>query len=330
MSKSKAVANKKQTIKDLLLSDEAKAQFAKALPRHLSPDRFIRIALTALNKTPRLAECTQASLFSCLLDLSQLGIEPDGRKAHLIPYKKAGTTICTLIIDYKGLVELARRSGNISDIHADVVYEKDKFSFSYGSQGHLTHSPALADRGEPRASYSYVKLKDGSESFEVMNLEEINGIRERSKAKDEGPWQTDWAEMAKKTVFRRHSKWLPMSPEFMAAVEKDYDTPIDITPDKIETAEHSKPMVEMPEAIDEPADEPQSAYEKMLGELQVAKKQVGDKVYYGILDDFGYKHANEIKSVKKMKEVLQVLIPDENYNAGDSDADTDGRTKEKV
>jgi recombination protein RecT len=138
-----------------------------------------------------------------------------------------------LIIDYKGLVALARRSGEISDIHADVVCANDEFVYSFGSEGTLKHIPYIrGERGEVIAVYSFAKLKDGSSSYEVMSVKEIDAIRNRSRAKTSGPWVTDWNEMAKKTVFRRHSKWLPVSSEFQEAIDKDFDVPIDITPQK--------------------------------------------------------------------------------------------------
>jgi len=193
---------KKDDILSVLRSEGARKQFAMALPKMIKPERFVRIALTAITKTPKLLSCTKESLFACLLDCAQLGLEPDGRKVHLIPYGNN----CTMIIDYKGLVELARRSGEIADIHADVVHENDVFNYAFGSNSKLEHKPALSNKGEPIAAYSFVKLKDGSISFELMNKEEIDAIQKRSKAGQSGPWITDWAEMAKKTVFRRHSK----------------------------------------------------------------------------------------------------------------------------
>lgn len=212
-------ASKPKTISQIL--EEYKPQFEKALPKHITAERFGRVALTIINRTPKLGQCTPASLFACLLDCAALGLEPDGRKAHLIPYGDK----CTLIIDYKGLVDLARRSGQISDIHADIVCKNDKFEYSFGSKGGLFHQPNLEDRGDMIAAYSYVKLRDGSESFEVMNMKEIDAVMKRSKASSSGPWQSDKPEMAKKTVFRRHSKWLPVSIEFQEAMEKDYDAP---------------------------------------------------------------------------------------------------------
>jgi recombination protein RecT len=218
----------KNDIRALIESDVYKKQFSMALPKHIKPDKFIRVALTALTKNPKLMQCTKESLFSCLLDLSSMGLEPDGRKAHLIPYnnKKTGQLICTLIVDYKGLVDITRRSGEIADIHADVVCENDKFEYSHGTDSKLNHVMAKSNRGKVVQAYSFVKLKDGSSSFEIMNIDDVERIHARSKAADDGPWKTDWNEMAKKTVFRRHSKWLPVSSERLnVALDKDWDTP---------------------------------------------------------------------------------------------------------
>lgn len=212
------------TIRELIEGNAFKAQIMKALPAHLKPDRFIRIALTAMTRTPKLAQCTQESLFKCLLDLSQLGIEPDGRRAHLIPFenRKAGTTECQLIVDYKGLVELVMRAGTVSNLHADVVCENDTFEFDRGAI--TAHKIDFRKpRGEVYAVYSICRFKDGTEKSEVMTREEVEGIRKRSKAGQSGPWVTDWNEMAKKTVFRRMSKWLTLSPEYRDMLEKDDD-----------------------------------------------------------------------------------------------------------
>jgi len=204
-------------------SDAYKRQWAMVLPKHLTADRMARVALTALTKTPKLMECTQESVMSCLLDCAAMGIEPDGRRAHLIPYGNK----CTLIIDYKGLAELALRSGLVSHIHADIICDNDTFEENLGRV--VTHKiDRRKVRGEMYAAYSHVVMKDGSESFEIMSKDEIDGIRKRSKSSGSGPWVTDYNEMAKKTVFRRHSKWLPLSPEFRDALDKDDSMPIDV------------------------------------------------------------------------------------------------------
>jgi recombination protein RecT len=223
--KTVAKTTPKSTIRDILQGDEFKRQVAKALPRTISPDRFIRIALTATFRTPKLLDCSRESLLQCLMDLSAMGLEPDGRRAHLIPYrnKKTGELICTLIIDYKGIAELVRRHGDVAHIHCDVVGENDAFEYRFGTGGLLEHKPAINDRGPIYCAYSYVRLKDGSEEFDIMGVEEVEQIRKRSKSADDGPWVSDWNEMAKKTIFRRHSKTLPLSPELRDAIERDDD-----------------------------------------------------------------------------------------------------------
>lgn len=203
------------SLKQILASEKMQAQFAASLPKHLSPERFGRVAMTALSRTPKLAECTQESFFKCLLDLSAMGLEPDGRRAHLIPYGKE----CTLILDYKGIVELMRRSGNVVKIHADVVCENDTFEHNLGEI--LSHTFDLfGDRGEVKGAYCQVTFKDGSVQSAIMSKAEIEAIRNRSRAGKSGPWVSDWNEMAKKTVVRRVSKMITLSPEIMDAVER--------------------------------------------------------------------------------------------------------------
>jgi recombination protein RecT len=209
----------KSNIRDLLQSEEFRTQIARALPRQMSGNavRFARIALTATFKNPKLLDCSRQSLLNCLLRLSELGIEPDGRRAHLIPFKDE----CTLLLDYKGIAELIRRNGDVAYIHCDVVGENDHFDYRFGSHGKLDHVPATGDRGRIRCAYSFIRLKDGTEEYDVMATEDIERIRKRSRAANDGPWVTDWNEMAKKTVFRRHAKLLPLSPEMRELIESD-------------------------------------------------------------------------------------------------------------
>jgi recombination protein RecT len=218
-----AKASPKSHIRDLLQSDEFRTQIARALPRAMSGNaaRFARVALTATFKQPKLLDCTQQSLFNCLLRLSELGLEPDGRRAHLIPYKDE----CTLILDYKGIAELIRRNGDVAYIHCDVVCERDHFDYRFGTHGKLEHIPATGDRGPVLKAYSFIRLRDGTEEYDVMSTEDIERVRKRSRAANDGPWVTDWNEMAKKTVFRRHAKLLPLSPEIREMIESD-DEPL--------------------------------------------------------------------------------------------------------
>jgi len=210
-----SMSNQLTQIKTLISSDAMQKQFAAALPKHLSPERFARIAITALTRTPKLAECTQESLFRCLLDLSAMGLEPDGRRAYLIPYGKD----CTLIVSFMGLVELMRRAGDVSTIHADIVCENDQFEENIGEVT-LHKIDRKKPRGEMFAAYCQVTFKDGSKQSAVMSKDEIESIRNRSKSGNAGPWKTDYNEMAKKTVVRRISKMITLSPEIHNAIEK--------------------------------------------------------------------------------------------------------------
>jgi recombination protein RecT len=243
------LARRPGTVKDILRGKEFKDALREVLPKIMRPERFVRIALTTIMRIPELGECSKPSLFRALLDLSSYGLEPDGRRAHLIPFKnkkmcqcghqqdehKGQNCIhcdckqrrvmveCQLIIDYKGLAELVRRSGDVSYIHADVVYEGDEWDFGFGSNSFLKHKPAEVRGPKRRAFYSFVKLKDGTEDFRVLSPADVEKIRRRSKSPDNGPWVTDYDAMGIKTAFRQHSKWLPLSPDVREAVESDDD-----------------------------------------------------------------------------------------------------------
>lgn len=211
------------TARELLSSQYLSQQAAKALPGIFAPERFMRVTLTAFNKNPKLLDCTPASIASVVLQCAQFGIEPDGRHAHIIPYKNEAQ----LQLDYKGLVTLVRRSGEISTIHADVVRKGDVFKVNLGRiVAHEVDYSSAA--GEVYAVYATATLKDGSTQSVVLRKEEVDAIAARSRsvqaAKQYGkttPWDTDWAEMAKKTAFRRLTKWLPLSYEAAEIVDKD-------------------------------------------------------------------------------------------------------------
>lgn len=225
------LAKPQATLKDLISGEKFREQVALALPAHLTPERFSRIALNALQRTPKLQDCTQTSLFKCLLDMAAMGIEPDGRRAHLIPY---GSEV-TLILDYKGLLELVRRSGDVVSIRSELVCENDEFSWENGK---VTHKiDWRKPRGEMQAVYAEAVLKSGETQTATMTKEEVDAIRKRSRASSSGPWVSDYGEMAKKTSLRRLCKLLPLSPEIADHVEKDQDirTEIDVTPKPVAT-----------------------------------------------------------------------------------------------
>ena len=201
------------------LLERSKSQMEMALPKHMTADRLLRIAMTSVQKTPKLLDCTPQSLIGAVMQAAQLGLEPDGvlGQAYLVPYKAT----CQLIPGYKGLLKLARNSGELSTIQAHSVHANDKFDFGYGLEPFLQHTPALSNPGEVIAFYAVARLKDGGYQFEVMSKHQVDATRARSMAANNGPWVTDYEEMGKKTVIRRLCKMLPASVELVTALSLD-------------------------------------------------------------------------------------------------------------
>jgi recombination protein RecT len=205
-------------IKSVLESANVKASIADRLPRHLSADRIIKVAVTAINKNPDLLKCTRDSILMAVMQSAELGLEPGGAlgEAYLIPY---GTT-CQFIPGYRGLISLARRSGQIVSIEAHVVREKDEFEYELGLEQRLKHRPYIdGEPGKLRIVYAVAKLKDGGTQLEVMTRAQVDAIRNASKGKNSIPWKDHYEEMARKTVVRRIFKYLPVSVELAAALE---------------------------------------------------------------------------------------------------------------
>ena len=190
------------------------------LPQHMAShgDRIIKTVVTAAMKNPAILKCSKDSILLSVFQSLDLGLEIGNAlgEAYLVPY---GAT-CQMIPGYRGLVSLARRSGKIRTIEARIVRDGDEFDFSLGTNPTLTHKPAFSDKpAEMRAVYAIAFFNDGSTQFEVMVKAEVDAIRKRSRASGSGPWVTDYEEMAKKTVVRRLSKYLPLSPELSQALE---------------------------------------------------------------------------------------------------------------
>ncbi|WP_392430853.1 recombination protein RecT [Edwardsiella piscicida] len=204
-----------------------KGQIAAALPRHMAPDRMIRIITTEIRKTPALATCDMQSFIGAVVQCSQLGLEPGGALGHayLLPFgngkAKSGQSNVQLIIGYRGMIDLARRSGQIVSISARTVRDGDQFHYEYGLDETLKHVPGDNESSPITHVYAVAKLKDGGVQFEVMTFNQIEKVRGQSKAGNNGPWQTHWEEMAKKTVIRRLFKYLPVSIEMQKAVILD-------------------------------------------------------------------------------------------------------------
>jgi recombination protein RecT len=213
-----ALQVRQQNIRDLI--EKAKPKFAAVIPKHIDVDRLVRVTIASINKTPALLNCTQDSLLNAIMIAAQLGVEPTGvlGSAYLVPYG----TECTLIVGYRGLIDLARRSGQIESIEAHVVHDNDRFTLKYGLEPVLEHEPAWAgDPGPVKAVYAIAKLKDGGKQIEVMTKQQVDAIRAKSKAGTKGPWVDHYEEMARKTVVRRICKYLPLTPELADAFALD-------------------------------------------------------------------------------------------------------------
>jgi len=216
-------ANPIVAFRDFLTS--RKGEIAAALPKHLTSDRMIRLALTEFTKNKQLQTCTPASVYAGIIQSSQLGLEIGVMgQAYLVPYRnnKTGKTEAQFIPGYKGLIALARRSGDVTSIETHIVYERDTFELELGIETKVRHVPNLdGDRGRARLVYGVAHFKDGGHHFEWMSLQEVERIRARSKAANSGPWVTDYEQMVRKTLIRRMSNYLPMSIELSNALEID-------------------------------------------------------------------------------------------------------------
>lgn len=204
-----------------------KDMIAKMLPKHLTPERMFHLAAVAMSRNPLLMQCTTTSMVQAIMTCAELGLEPTGTYggAWLVPYKnKSGQYEAQLQIDYRGLLDLARRSGQIQSIAAHVVYERDVFDLQYGDTEKITHRPFLdGDPGQVKGAYAVVQFKDGGHQSEYMSKHDIEKVRDRSRAKGSGPWVTDFSQMARKTVLRRIFNYLPRSVEVRRALDADVD-----------------------------------------------------------------------------------------------------------
>lgn len=216
------------------------SEFASVLPGRaaLTPERFVRVVQTAIRTTKNLADCTPASVMGAVMTAAQLGLElntPLGH-AYLIPFRnKRGYYECQLIIGYKGYIDLARRSGNIESITARIVHENDEFEVEYGISDKLIHVPEMhGERGNPWAYYAVAKYQGGGYNFIVLTRDDVEKIRARSRAKDNGPWVTDYDSMACKSCIRQLVKFLPLSVELAQAAAFDGSVRTDLAPEVLD------------------------------------------------------------------------------------------------
>ena len=220
--------------------------FASALPstvrKYLTAERITKITLLAISRSPSLLKCTPTSILRCVMDAATLGLEPGGPLGHayMVPFKNHGVDEAQLIIGYRGFIALARRSGEIESVVANAVYSRDTLRVSL-SEGKIEHSPfmppippdevffkmtpaevdTLLDRGRLIAVYCVAKFIGGGQHVDFMTVGDVEKVRMRSRARDDGPWVTDYTEMARKTVVRRAAKYWPLSTELADALDAE-------------------------------------------------------------------------------------------------------------
>ena len=241
--------------------DRLKPQIARALPKALDPDRFLRLVLTQIRTNRGLLNCSSDSLLGAVLSAAQLGLEIDNRGlAYLIP--RGGQV--TFQIGYRGLIDLATRSGRVSDIKAVVVYQNEFFYHEEGLKPKLKHKPLLEDRGEPIAAYAVAHYPNGKASFVVLSHADIEKRRKRGAGT--GAWSTDWDAMARKSAVRALSAFLPQNPELALAFKLDEQVRTDITtapedlPDPDDVSHVDEAVIEIPDASDSASGEPEESH----------------------------------------------------------------------
>ena len=255
--KALVLKERKQKVSGLL--ERYTPQLAQALPKFLTPDKMMRVALTAMNKNPKLLECTQTSLIGSILTSAQLGLLPDEvlGEAYLIPFKnnRANRMECQFMIGYKGLCTLAYRSGVVQSVQARAVFKGDEFEFEMGLNERLVHRPkGNKNPAEITHFYSIVRMKEGGYVMNVMTREEVEKIRNESAnykfayKKEDTVWGKYFEEMGCKTVLRRIMKYVPMSSEVMRAIGQDELADIG-------KQNFSADILEMPEIDEEIKDE---------------------------------------------------------------------------
>lgn len=201
-----AVAAKKSgSVLDYLNNGKFQSQLAAALPKFLDTDHFVRSAITEFRLNPALAECSVPSVLGYFMQAAACGLEPASMlgQCYPVPFwnSKTKQKEAQFICGYRGMLSIARRSGEIASVVAEVVHEKDEFSIEYGMNPSLVHKPYIEDDpGAMRGAYVVVRFKgEGIDPvIKYMPKSEIDKRRNRSKAGSSGPWVTDYEEMAKK------------------------------------------------------------------------------------------------------------------------------------
>jgi len=210
---------------------------AMALPDGMTQDRFFSTVINLVRATPQLLNADPLTVVSSVLLSAQLGLEPGAPMglSWIIPRRNKGRMEASMQLGYRGLVQLAYRSGQVKRIEAHIVHEGDDFDYRFGPGG---WSIDWKPEGTPNRDWSHVfavaETVLGAEMIEVATIAEIRAHRDRyvkgweNKA---GAWMTNEPEMARKTVVSRLCRQLPMSAEFQNALVADGQTPRELRPD---------------------------------------------------------------------------------------------------
>lgn len=301
----------------------------EVLPSQIEPARFLRVAASTIIKSEGLMRSTRISIFSALMEAATLGLEPTGLlgSAYLVPYRKrvevevphpdaekaakgikvkvsGYITEAKLIPGYRGLIDLARRSGGIKSISAQLVRQRDHFRVLQGTNPQIEHEPYIPDPRDTAEErdpgpfvgvYMVAVLESGEKQIEWMTWDQVEAIRRRSKASEEGPWVTDPSEMGRKTVVRRGSKYLPLSPEFRRALELDEEAEKEsedpppkvrvLSPaEKILAKRRGDPIEEIPETVADGPGGPEDAEEES-GSIPEEEEAPGASVEVSPVED---------------------------------------------
>lgn len=206
-----------KSVGELVKRDDVLATLQQTASNALSAPRLMGIILGEIRTTPKLLRCTPESFYAAIIKVATWGLVP-GLTCHLIPYGSE----CQVQQNYKGMLDLARRSGEILYVAAHAVHEHDEFSYAQGLHPDMRHTPKLGDRGVVIAFYAAVKLRGGAEDFEVMTKAEVDAVRKNNNSP---AWREYYGEMGRKTVLKRLLKRLPFSLDVSMAIRED-DEPV--------------------------------------------------------------------------------------------------------
>ncbi len=320
-----AVAEMKPKEKIAHLLNQRRGEIAKMLPKHLNAERLLKVAQIAATTTPALAECDIPSLIGAIGQCAQMGLEPNTVLGHayLVPFntkrkdaqgRERWVKSVQVVIGYKGLIDLARRSGQIVSIAAHEVCENDHFELVYGLDERLNHTPAMGERGNIIGFYAVAKLVGGGHAFEFMSLHQVREIMAATQSKGKyGPWLDHFTEMGRKTVIRRLAKYLPLSVEFqtavaldgMAAADKDqqFDT---IDGEFTIIGEHGDPE---PPPADDAAEQAASPEQATQGESDAAPRITFAQLVERM------QQAKSLEAIDELGDLIQTLPADQQPDA---------------